>query len=107
MNAMMIARCGLVLGLALAACGCARSDSISTKELVFLTREGCVNTTTMRARLDEALQAAGLTVDYAVIDAGTLADSDPRGGYGTPTILYKNRDLFGLPEPSVPHDPPT
>lgn len=74
--------------------------------LVFLTRDGGVNTTTIRARLDEALRAADLSRDYAVIDAGTLPDSDPRGGYGTPTVLYKNRDLFGRPEPPVPHDAP-
>lgn len=76
-------------------------------DIVFLTRGGCVNTDTMRARLDEALEQLGWKGDYAVIDADTLTPSDPRGGYGTPTVLYAGRDLFGMPEPSVPHPSPT
>lgn len=75
--------------------------------LVFLTREGCVNTTTMRTRLDEALARLGAPKTYAVIDADTLADSDVRRGYGTPTVLYDNRDLFGMPEPTPPVPSPT
>ncbi len=76
-------------------------------KLVFLTRDGCVNTVTMRANLDEALQALALPTDYQLIDADTLAASDPRGGYGTPTVLFADRDLFGMDEPPVPHPPPT
>ena len=76
-------------------------------KLVLLTRQGCVNTITMRKNLDAALTALSLPKGYQFIDADTLAASDPRGGYGTPTILYDNRDLFGLPEPPVPHPPPT
>jgi hypothetical protein len=45
--------------------------------------------------------------DYAVIDADTLAESDARRGYGTPTVLYENRDLFGMPEPTPPMPTPT
>jgi hypothetical protein len=78
-----------------------------TGPLVFLTREGCVNTTTMRTRLDEALARLGAPKTYAVIDAETLADSDVRRGYGTPTVLYDNRDLFGMPEPTPPIPSPT
>jgi hypothetical protein len=75
--------------------------------LVFLTREGCVNTSTMRTRLDEALARLDAPKRYAVIDADTLADSDVRRGYGTPTMLYDNRDLFGMPEPTPPIPSPT
>jgi hypothetical protein len=75
--------------------------------LVFLTREGCVNTSTMRTRLDEALARLGVPKTYAVIDADTLADCDVRRGYGTPTVLYDNRDLFGIPEPTPPIPSPT
>jgi len=75
--------------------------------LVFLTREGCVNTAMMRARLDEALDRLGAPKSYSVIDADTLADSDVRRGYGTPTVLYDNRDLFGMPEPTPPIPSPT
>lgn len=76
-------------------------------DLVFLTRDGCVNTTTMRARLDAALSSMGLPTDYQFIDADALPNSDARAGYGTPTVLYRGRDLFGLAEPSVPPPPPT
>jgi hypothetical protein len=69
--------------------------------LVFLTRSGCVNTVTMRANLDEALRTLALPTNYQFIDADTLKESDRRGGYGTPTVLYAGRDLFGLEEPSI------
>lgn len=61
----------------------------------------------MRARFDEALRALGRPATYQVIDVDTLPDSDPRGGYGTPTVLVGNRDLFGMPEPPTPHAGPT
>lgn len=103
----------LILAVVIGACAKAPRDSSpaktpddatnSARDLVFLTRDGCVNTTTMRANLDEALRSLGLSTDYQVIDLGTLDDSDPRGGYGPPTVLYKSRDLFGLPEPAPPH----
>ena len=77
------------------------------KQLVFLTRDGCVNTVTMRANLDEALKALALPNNYQFIDADSLRPSDARGGYGTPTVLYADRDLFGMDQPSVPHPAPT
>ncbi len=76
-------------------------------ELLILTREGCPNTGTMRDRLEAALQSLGLATAFRVIDIGNLPDSDPRCGYGTPTILYGGEDLFRLPQPSVPHAAPT
>lgn len=79
----------------------------SAGRLVFLTRDGCVNTAKMRTRLDEALDRLRASKDYVVIDADTLAESDPRRGYGTPTVLYDNRDLFGMPEPAPPMPSPT
>ena len=60
-----------------------------------------------RARLDEALVRLGWLTDYALIDADTLTPTDPRGGYGTPTVLFADRDLFGLPEPVAPQPSPT
>ena len=77
------------------------------RNLVFLTRDGCVNTERMRTNLDEALGVMGLPTDYQFIDADTLDESDPRGGYGTPTVLYSGRDLFGIEEPPAPHPSPT
>lgn len=79
----------------------------SAVPLVFLTRDGCVNTATTRTRLDEALGRLGVATDYAVIDADTLSDSDARRGYGTPTVLDEGRDLFGMPEPTPPLPSPT
>ena len=74
---------------------------------VFLTRDGCFNTTTMRMWFDEALTALGWAKDYQFIDADSLKVSDPRRAYGTPTILYEDGDLFGLPQRAVQNDTPT
>jgi hypothetical protein len=97
-------------GVAIAACTTAPQRNpakASMKDMVFLTRSGCVNTVTMRANLDEALKTLKLPNAYQFVDADTLAATDPRGGYGTPTVLYAGRDLFDMPEPPVPHPPPT
>ena len=75
--------------------------------LVFLTREGCATSETMRAHLDEALRTLGRPVDYPVIDQGTLGPNDPRHGYPTPTLLVNDRDMFGLPIPAPPLPEPT
>ena len=82
-------------------CGCAedaRDPIAPTTAMAFLTRDGCANTGTMRARLDNALQVLRRPVTYQVIDVDSLPSSDPRRGYGTPTILVNDRDLFGMPE---------
>ena len=79
----------------------------SMDKFVFLTRQGCVNTVIMRENFDDALKSVGLPYQYQFIDADTLAPADPRAGYGTPTVLYDGRDLFDMPEPPVPHPPPT
>ena len=84
-----------------------RQASVVGTDIVFLTRAGCVNTDMMRARLDEALARLGWPADYGLIDADTLLPSDPRVGFGTPTVLYGGRDLFGMPEPPAPHPSPT
>ena len=114
---------GITIGVLIAACaatvaGCAGRSSapaaaarstggIVAADLVFLTREGCAATATMRANTDAALRALGMPAAYRVIDIGTLPESDARGGYPTPTLLYENRDVFGMPEPPVPHPPAT
>lgn len=104
---------GIVMALAGLATACSRAaqpqpiDRPPVEKLVFLTRQGCVNTTTMRANFDDALNTLGLSHQYQFIDTDSLAPSDPRGGYGTPTVLYDGRDLFDMPEPPVPHPPPT
>ena len=77
------------------------------KSIEFLTREGCVQTTVMRARLDEALAAAGTPVRYTVVDLDTLPATDVRKGYPTPTILRGGVDLFGMAEAKPPFPEPT
>ena len=76
-------------------------------DLVFVTRDGCVNTPDMLLNVDDALRALRLPLDYQVVNLGTLPPSDPRSGYPTPTVLYRNRDLFGMPEPVPPYPEPS
>lgn len=85
----------------------APSTEPSTKGLVFLTRGGCVNTTVMRGNLDEALKALGLAAGYEVVDQDTLSETDVRRGYPTPTLLYADRDVFGMSVPKPPLPDPT
>lgn len=100
-------------GLVVVAAALVTASSVVTAQdapplpLVFLTRDGCVNTTTMRERLDQALDRMKVAKNYAVIDADTFAEGDVRRGYGTPTVLYDNRDLFGMPAPTPPIPSPT
>jgi hypothetical protein len=54
----------------------------------------------MRSRLDAALKALALPTNYVLVDVDKLDASDRRRGYGTPTVLYMNRDLFDKPMPA-------
>ncbi|HYE85284.1 MAG TPA: hypothetical protein VEA16_02930 [Vicinamibacterales bacterium] len=76
-------------------------------QLAFLTRDGCANTAVMRQNLDAALRSLSLPANYDVVNLDTVSESDARSGYPTPTVLFANRDLFGMPEPPVPHPPAT
>ena len=98
---------GIVLGLLLSMGACSSTDRPSVTELAFLTRGGCSTTAMMRTHLDGALRTMGLPSTYQVIDLETLPESDARRGYPTPTLLYANRDLFGMPEPAPPYPEPT
>jgi hypothetical protein len=102
-------RRAILLGLIFAAWTSteARAPVRSMKDLTFLTRDGCMNTPKMRANLDSALKALNWSTDYRVIDSGTLQATDARTAYPTPTLLYKDRDIFGLPVPKPPYDEPT
>jgi hypothetical protein len=79
----------------------------SVKDLTFLTRDGCAQTPVMHANLDRALKALKWATDYRVVDIGALPATDARAGYSTPTLLYKDRDVFGLPAPKPPYHEPT
>jgi hypothetical protein len=82
------------------AMGVLDASDFSARDLVFLTRDGCVNTARMKTRLDAALKSLNLPTNYQLVDLGRLNVSDRRTGYGTPTVLYKNRDLFGKQPPA-------
>jgi hypothetical protein len=117
---MIARRAQAVLGVAIAAwfaSGCGGHEAqprshVATpptsmrNDLVFVTRDGCVNTPDMRRNLDAALRALELPLDYQIVNLGTVPPADPRSGYPTPTVLYRNRDLFGMPEPTPPFPEP-
>ena len=77
------------------------------KSIEFLTREGCVQTTTMRDRLDEALNDLTTDRPYTLVDLDRLPSTDVRKAYPTPTVLYGGVDLFGMAEPKPPFPEPT
>jgi hypothetical protein len=102
----------LACGCILLAFACAKPQPSARQirnggRLVFLTREGCVQTDTMRARLDESLKAMNPPLDFQVVDLATLKRDDPRTGYPTPTLLFADVDLFGMPTPTPPYPEPT
>jgi hypothetical protein len=75
--------------------------------LVFLTRGGCANTAVMRRNLDNALRLLGSAFRYEAVDQDTLPAADVRRGYPTPTLLYQDRDVFGMSAPKPPLPDPT
>jgi hypothetical protein len=101
-----ICRCGM-LAVILMSSACHSGPSLSVGNLEFLTRPDCVNTPTMRERLDEALGRLSLATNYRVTDLAMLPAADPRRGYPTPTVLYRHHDLFGMPAPHPPYAEPT
>ena len=103
-------RTAVVLSLSIisSACSAPRPEPASANStLVFLTREGCANSARMLANLDVALRSLNRSGAYQVVDQGALPKTDARSGYATPTLLYNNRDVFGLPEPTPPYPEPT
>ena len=94
--------------LAIAVLLIANDKPVSVKaDLVFLTRDDCVNTPDMVNNLDDALKALGWPTDYQYVDIGKLPAKDVRTGYPTPTLLWKGKDIFGLPVPKPPYDVPS
>ena len=83
-----------------------QSPSVKT-DLVFLTRGECPTTPDMALKLGDALKALGWGDDYQVINIDKLSPSDMRRGYPTPTLLWKGRDVFGMPALKPPFPPPT
>lgn len=82
-------------------------NGLNPEQLVFLTRGACVNMKVMRKRLDQALAASGVPKNYQFIDLDALPKDDVRLGYPTPTLLYRDADVFGMPKPTPPFPEPT
>jgi hypothetical protein len=101
----------LVVAALLAVTSCMKQPhpgrSIDPAEIVFLTREGCANTALLKAHLDQALRLLHQPAPYRVIDLAALPSADLRTGYPTPTVLYRDRDVFGMPAPEAPNPEPT
>ena len=76
-------------------------------DLTLLTRDGCVNTPEMRVNLDDALRSLGWRRDYHVVNISELKATDVRTGYPTPTLLWKGKDIFGMPVPKPPYGTPS
>lgn len=87
--------------------GCAGSPARPDDGVVLLTRADCVDTATMRANVETATRAMTPPAEFTVVDLDTLPDDDLRRGYPTPTLLFANRDVFGLPHPKPPLPQPT
>jgi len=75
--------------------------------IVLLARAGCADTETMRANLEVAARALTPPAAFAVVDLDTVPADDIRRGYPTPTLLFANRDVFGLAVPTPPLPQPT
>ena len=61
--------------------------AVSAETFMFLTRGRCVNTDTMRSRLEDAPKAMGSNSDTRFLILDTLPGTDARRGYPTPTLL--------------------
>jgi hypothetical protein len=75
--------------------------------LTLLTCSECSAGLELRRRLHEALQQLGVKPIFSVVDAGSLSRTDPRAAYPAPTVLWRDRDLFGVPQPPAPYPAPT
>jgi hypothetical protein len=79
------------------------TDSI---KIFFLTRDGCASTPILLANLKDVAKTGDIKVEYEVVSQDILPATDPRIGYPTPTILYNDRDIFGLAKPVAPFSSP-
>jgi hypothetical protein len=100
----VVARLLIVLASILVAMPLMPVERFSERNLVFLTRDGCVNTARMRSSLDQALKSLALPTNYEVIDADKLERSDRRRGYGT-RLRYFTRVVICLAWQNHPCSP--
>ena len=69
-------------------------------KITFLTRKGCPNSPVMYQRLMSELAERRIAQEPETVDIGHLEKGDLRTGYGTPTVLIDDVDLFGLETPA-------
>lgn len=69
-------------------------------KVTFLTRKGCTNSPIVYKSLLSALAERGISEEPITVDLGELAKGDFRTGYGTPTVLIDDADLFGQSRPA-------
>ncbi len=62
--------------------------------------DGCPNTPPVIESAKAAAHDLGDDWQVEMIDLESLPEDDTRRGYGSPTILFGGKDLFGLPTPS-------
>ena len=86
--------------LATAASGCGSGGSTGRVEL--LTFPGCPITERVRLALHEVAGDRSPVLPIHETNLETLADDDPRLGWGSPTILVDGLDLFEISPDETP-----
>ncbi len=67
--------------------------------LEILTLPGCPNAEAMTDNLTEACRVRGMSCRIEPVSLETLAETDPRRGWGSPTVLLNGVDLMGATKP--------
>lgn len=76
------------------------SDASSGMKIELLGFPSCPNTPAIRKNLESALRELKRDPGIVEVNLETLAPSDPRRGWGAPTILINGRDLMGMSPPT-------
>lgn len=77
------------------------SEAKSGMNIELLGFPSCPNTPAIRKNLESALRALKRTPGFVEVNLESLAPSDPRRGWGAPTILINGRDLMGMSPPTT------
>lgn len=93
--------------MSLSGVGPVRYTLVPTRMLTLLTCSQCSAGAELRRRLHQALRQLGLKPVFSIVDVASLPRTDPRIGYPAPTVMWRERDLFGIPEVPAPYPPPT
>jgi hypothetical protein len=78
-----------------------KAGKLNAIDVAFLTRPGCPKSPAMLSNLNSALGNQGIAVTVTTVDLGELEKDDYRTGYGTPTVLVNDKDLFGMDRPGA------